>query len=282
MKSNTSKGFYVRSANGRDAFIPEEIIAQQKALEYLSERNFGDDEFHDLRISSLPLPTEAAVPRENFPRLDSSTLPPIPRPRTPFDILPTTSDEVLIAKANVELFLYTPAFLQHYWSANALPVGPLTPPLPKDIQLGYKAYWERVDTQHITGPQQFTRTETIKIGMSSTSMASLSGELGVNVNFLSGKLTETLTHSITTTQESDTAITYSVSVDKGTVMVWTLWQLVEVYALLDAQGNETTYSGTAPFQAWGPPGKVQFLFPATRVLNHVHEAWPDSVSFPAA
>jgi hypothetical protein len=88
MESNASRGFYVRSASGLGAFIPEETFAQQKALEYLSERNFGDEELHDLRVSPLPLPKEAAIPRDKLSRLvdDRSKLPPIPRPKTKFDI----------------------------------------------------------------------------------------------------------------------------------------------------------------------------------------------------
>jgi hypothetical protein len=79
--------------------------------------------------------------------------------------------------------------------------------------------------------------------------------------------------TITTTQETDVQTTYNFTVGSK-VRVWTCWSLVEVFVLLDAHGNETTYNGR-----WEVIGGAPAPFPANRFVNRTPTVYPDYIDF---
>jgi hypothetical protein len=85
---------------------------------------------------------------------------PVPKPMSKDDILPQNSNDIVIATGNAEFFLYA---FSSYWQISAF--NRFAPPLPPGLQLAYKMFWENVDSEHVAGPQTFSRTYMTKNGI---------------------------------------------------------------------------------------------------------------------
>jgi hypothetical protein len=201
----------------------------------LKENGFTEADLNGYRLSTIK-PEEVAP--ADVPTIRANPELPVPRPKSKNEVLPPKSAEILVKAASTDLFLYLPMD-GNYVRVGDFPCIPqsLVPPFPAGIQLGYKMYLENLDSEHLTGAITFTRQIVSKIGMSKTNGSTLSGELGVSIFGLSGKLSQTFTSSITTTQETDVTTTYNFSVPNSSIRVWTCWNLAEVFVLLDAKGN---------------------------------------------
>lgn len=212
-------------------------------------------------------------------------VPDVPKPRYPNDPLPDRSPDWLVATGNTDVYLFAAPWIDHasdsYWhSATRLPPGfTLSPQFPAGIQLGYKMFWERVGaSQILPGPQTFIKQVTHKAGMTQTESLYFSSEIGAGISGFSAKLSQNLGRSITISNETDVTTTYQIAVQEGKTTVWTLWQLVEVYTLIDGQGNDFSYDGRFEFRGpWGM--SVHAYFPTPRANHRTHQVVSDIASF---
>ena len=83
-------------------------------------------------------------------------------------------------------------------------------------------------------------------GMSQTDSESYSSELGVSLDGLGGKLSTTFSTSITIEASQTDTNTYSINIPEGQTAVYTIWQLIASFQVLDANGFPCKYSGVWP------------------------------------
>jgi hypothetical protein len=196
---------------------------------------------------------------------------PVPRPKTPDDVLPKNSDDKLISSNG-----FTPCVLlsmqKYYVSAASIN---LDPPFPQNCRMDYRLYWVNEYSETITGPVSYDKTLKTTRGQSVTDTEQLSAEFGVKVGDLSGKLSETITHSVTITNQTESDDTYHLSVPAAKIAVWTLWHLAEAFVIVDQNGYPLSYSGSTP------RGLVNqsVTLPQNRFVNLRTDYRPDMVWF---
>jgi hypothetical protein len=229
----------------------------------LSKYGFTTEELKNLILSptklNVPPPsTEVAsgMATVTMAALDSSSYPPVPKPENKDDFPPQKSSEMLVSTHDIAPFIYfwgdkgesqgnyVPAVSNEYFT---------TPPFPVPSKILYKRYWLNTGSYKLVGPQHFSKALTTKQGMSQTESSTMSAEIGVELKGLSAKLSETLTTSITITEERSVTETYDFEVKAGTTVVYTLWQLIEEFALVDSANYPIEWQGK-----WGP--KSLFIF----------------------
>ena len=203
---------------------------------------------------------------------------PVPKPTTKDDVGMGKSAELPISTSPIGVSVYGPS--GYIDVTRALHAGEgfyFQPAFPTGLQLAYRLQWDPVATRLLSPGQTYTYSETQKVGISTTDSNALSGELGVSVMGLSGKLTNTTSHSIMLTEERDVVETYTLTLPENKAAVWTLWQLLELFVIVDAHGNEASYSGTIS-KALGPIFDWPVVLAPTRVIHRsiIH---PDKVLF---
>lgn len=228
---------------------------------------------------------------DDYPRL------PVPKPKTKFDILPQMSNVITLVQVDAQ------PFVTCYALGNPPPPGifpgkfaaygpggfpfpgdlgfHLDPAFPIGAKLAYNIYWSLQKSYTLTGPQNFSDEIDYTQGAAETDTTTMSAELGVDVKYLSAKLTETVSRSVSVTTETTEKRITSTTVDKGIVRVWTVWQLVETYQLLASDGTPLpAYSGFV----YGSPlfGKASdAIFPGGELVNKTPIIFEDATDFPA-
>lgn len=240
-----SMKIYVKTLNGDTHTVDVESMADiGNVRKYLEKKGVSIAEKKPLIISYNEFKPERA--------LLGTPLPPVPKPQNRDDLPPQTSEKILVASnPNEKLYIYAPN-RQQYITVEALKryvddhpdVPNVIAPLLPTYTLAYKRYWNRIDFQKIPGPQTFEYTKETTEGMSQTDEDTFSAELGVSVSGLSGKLSETFSHSITVSTSTSVRHTYHIEVPAGKEGLWILWQLIEEVVAVDASGKQIQYHGT--------------------------------------
>jgi hypothetical protein len=193
----------------------------------------------------IPLVSQAEL--EAGATADGTPLPTIPIPASPGDLPPDVSPPIVIGTTEEQLMYYWD------WDHGNVQIWIPGPPAPQQIPghgmtdsfygpfptytLTHRRYWTQVDYQQVSGAGHYTRSETTTEGMSSTESSSISAELGVGVDGLSAKLSATFEQSITVSQESTVTNSWAVTGTAGQTTIWILWQLIDEFVALDANGN---------------------------------------------
>ena len=207
--------------------------------------------------------------------LEPSLYPPIPEPQHRDDQPPEASAELLLSANPVEqLFVETSEgkYLPTSGKYKGLPVR-VEPPFPAAAKLAYKRFWKNTFTIRIANEHNFTRTVQTQEGMSEVDTTTLSSKLGLTGGpaalKLSAELSKTTAHTVTITENRQVTETYNFSIDEGKVAIYTLWQLVEVFALVDENNNPIDWSGKVVLKLpMTGDMKINAKFPPDRHTNH--------------
>ncbi len=207
---------------------------------------------------------------------------PVPKPKNVSDILPDSSDSVVIGKGDVTPCLLVENTTPTPWVSLDLlrsPINVLTPDFPPGVQMECSARWVLKRSFVLVGPKDFSQEITHTYGTSQTDSSTLSAELNVGVAGLSAKLGATLSHSVTITDSTTEQLTSKTTVPSGITRIFAIWQLVETYSFVDAGGVPFTYSGQ-----WFPGG-VMFgnwaKLPLTAIENLTSRIYEDETDFPS-
>jgi hypothetical protein len=161
-------------------------------------------------------------------------------------------------------------------------------PFP-DYTLTYRIYWQQLDLQRLGPGAVYSYSDSVTVGMSSTTKESLSAELGVAGGGLSAKLSATFEQSITISTEKTILRQWSEPgiPDKNTV--WILWQLVE--EVVGLNNSDGTIVGGWPYGTCGCNLTLMPILggwngdtsiPTPQALQPVHEYSLIPTSFPVA
>jgi hypothetical protein len=254
-KNPTEKlNIFALAANGKSHSFEVSVIPDMNFVEesdaILLKHGFTVDELDNVILSPTELekipPGTAEVARVTIPSvelLESSDYPPIPKPKNKDDYPPQQSSEKLVSTHDIRLFIW----IKTKHGRKYLPVESyrkhLLPPFPVQPKIVHKLYWMNTGIDKLIGPQHFSKAITTKRGMSKTNSATLSAQLGVAAKMLSAKLSQTLSSSITITEEESVTESYSIEVKDGSTVIYTLWQLIEKFALVDNAGNPIEWKG---------------------------------------
>ena len=205
--------------NGYDEF-DNKLIITEKPLENWLQKGV---------LSPIPQTTEES----NIP------IPPIPKPKSLKDLPPDESNKQIVSSnpiSDLNLVLNGRGFI----SSNDPYIEPA---FPTNIHLQFSTYWKQVGTVVIVGEQVYTKGISYTNGMSTTNSETLSAEVGVAYGALSAKLTATVGHSVTISNETTITDSYKISVAEGTTTVYVLWQLVEEFLFVDSNDKPINWSG---------------------------------------
>lgn len=211
--------------------------------------------------------------------LEQTFYPPIPEPQHKDDFTPEKSIELLVASNPVDqLFVQSSKGIIFPTSGEfrGLDIR-IDPPFPATAKLAYRRYWQNTFNTRISSGLNFTRAIETQEGMSETDTTSLSAKLGLGPGVpiealqvkLSVELSATTSHAVTITESRKVTETYSFSVEEGKVAMYTLWQLIEVFALVDDNDNPIDWSGEVvlDFPLIGD-FEIDATFPPDRHTNH--------------
>ncbi|MDO3382383.1 hypothetical protein [Gilvimarinus algae] len=282
------------SANGKTGSIAlplnSDVNILSEAQSQLKALGFTQTEMNGMILSPTKLDPAAIAdtPTEKVQLLTTEELkgpdfPPVPKPANQDEFPPNTSTSVLVSTSDSNFFIY-------FWGDDGEDHGSYAPanqdtytdpqfPLQSKIQ--YKRYWLNTGSYKIIGKQQFSKSIATTQGMSTTDTQTFSAELGVAVNGLSAKLSESTSTSITISEQKTVTETYSFEVPEGKVCVYTLWQLIEEFALTDQAGNEIVWRGNYLPLKNPPPFIPKFpaKFPQNLFTNNSARYVSDPVMF---
>ena len=277
--------------------VKEELDFIGESHVILSKEGFTTEELKGLILS----PTEPEPELGELPSVVAGTsrvrtidvkalepdliYPPIPKPRSKDEFPPEKSSEVLVNANNVDLFVYYwgdkgynhGAYAPVVWTTSKGSVNATNPAFPR-AKIAYKRYWQNTGSHTLIGPQNFSKEFSTTVGMSNTNSTTLSAELGVELKGLSTKLSKSTTTSITISEEKKITETYSIEVAKRKICIYTLWQLIEVFVLVDVDDKPIEWKGK-----WGFPPFVVFpaVFPENRFSHNCIKKVSDTVWFDA-
>jgi hypothetical protein len=284
-KSGKRHSFQIPVKEGLD------LLGESHAI--LSKEGFTTEELKDLILSPTELeelPSVVAgtsrVRALSVKALESdSSYPPIPKPRSKDEFPPQKSSEVIVNTNNIDLFVYCwgnkgfyhGAYMPLFYPSIKGPVYTTYPLFPL-AKIAYKRYWLNTGSHTLIGPQNFSKAFTTTVGMSNTNSTTLSAELGVEVKGLSAKLSKSTTTSITISEEKSITETYSIEVEKRKICVYTLWQLIEVFVLVDVDDKPIGWKGV-----WGYPPfmGIPAVFPENQFSHNCIIKVSDTVWFDA-
>ena len=239
-----------------------DLIGESHAI--LSKHGFTYDELENIILSPTELKEVPPVTVEtahgavaSVDVLQPDSLPPIPKPANKDALMPEKSIEILVSTHGIELSVcvgkdtYIPAVHEFFRGE---------PPFPASTKVAYKRYWINTGSYTLNGPQHFEQSITTSQGMSKTKSLTMSAELGVAWQGLSAKISATTSTSISITEEKSVTEKYSFDVKSGTTVVYTLWQLVEEFVMMDNAGNPIDWTGQWIFQR--RPGSGKLVGPA--------------------
>jgi hypothetical protein len=122
------------------------------------------------------------------------------------------------------------------------PFGYFNPYLQEIPLIQRVVYWKRLICTTVEYPNDFTQTYTYTYGSSSTETTELAKNLTVTLGSdawasLSASLTETFSKSLTVSEESTDSKEFGCSSIQGKKIVFTVWQLVERYQIVNRDGT---------------------------------------------
>jgi hypothetical protein len=243
----------------------------------LRAQGFTDADLQHLMLSPKPFapprpPGVAAAP----PKPLALETFPVPRPKTPDDVMPKTSDDKVISSNWFFPWVRADLDDDYYFSGESDINGDLKPPLY--CKMDYRLFWVNEYSETLTGPVEYDKTVKVTKGQSETDTHQLSAEVGVKVGDLSAKLSETTTHSVTISSSVENDETFHLKVDAGKIAVWTLWHLAEAFVIVDAGGNPVKYSGDLALFGVGFV-TTSVTLPQNRFVNLRSDFRPDMVVF---
>jgi hypothetical protein len=211
--------------------------------------------------------------------IDQTFYPPIPEPKHKDDQPPETSTDMLVSANPVDQLFVQSSKGTYFPTSGKFKEFPvrIEPPFPATAKLAYRRFWQNTFTTRILNAQQFTRAiETVE-GMSETDATVLAGKLGLDITKkiseklslkLSGELSKTTSHSITISESRKVTETYNFGVEQGKVALYTLWQLIEVFALVDGNNNPLDWTGKVVLDASIADFRFNAKFPPDRHTNN--------------
>jgi len=203
--------------------------------------------------------------------------PPIPEPTSPTNFPPEVSEKLVVSTDPISTaqFLFAGSHWIPAWPHLPSGLSDPVPALPSYIALQFSTYWRQRCAAVVAGPQTYGKDVQYLTGMSTTNSTTISAELGVAVSGLSAKLTATTGHSVTI--ESQTSITdrYSIPVPSDVVTVYVLWELMEQFLFVDADGDPISYNGTVKFAVT----RLPLTFPNTPVVNNTNTVYSVPTDF---
>lgn len=213
-----------------------------------------------------------------------AAVPAPPKPQSFYDEVPEQSAPWIISQSPI----HDPTFLLDengraqwqppstiarwfYWIAR---------PLPSNLHLQYRAFWERKDevVRLSAGSGTYSYSQTHTHGTSTAQTSSLAAELGVSAYGVSAKLTETLSRTVTITDQYTKTHTFQTPVPQDKNFVWILWQLVEEFVFLDRDNNVVNYAVEALMLGGSGPRHWTVSLPVSK-LQHRKDVTLDITPF---
>jgi|GEM_PF-4402730 len=274
------KTIYAQTAKGNLVTLEADLFDSQAVYVALGQAGVAEEDRTGVMLSFTPF---AELPAQQARQNDASTNEvPIWKPVSIISIPPSRwpiEDIYVDSPTPIALFVKVNNNYVSLSSLKSSPVGTLTPNFPEDCTIRYGRYWKRVYTEIIANGIGYTRAVTTTAGSSVTDAQTLSAELGVSFQGLSAQLSSSLEHSVTVMQETTATNTYNISAPAGKTAVFTIWQLIERYTIVDAAKNPVTYSGAYEIRL--PLGKVRFPvdFPLNRLTNSADVFYADQTIF---
>jgi hypothetical protein len=182
-------------------------------------------------------------PKQRLPEFPSALtdLPIVPIPANKNDLPPLRSAYSKPVK-NVKPTRYNVHIGDNKY-VNPYLIGWEPKPAIPYYDLHYRHVWMRTNVQRIPGPQSFEYSVTTTEGISETTSIAISGQLGVEIKFLSASLSVTFERDITVSREHSITTSYRIDVPAGKFGVWIHWQLVQEFAAVGRDNKLVEWSG---------------------------------------
>jgi hypothetical protein len=123
------------------------------------------------------------------------------------------------------------------------------PGLQSAPRIQYARYWQKIFSTSIQYPTTYRQSHTYTEGTSETTGQSFAYTVGVSASGwgmgLSAEFTKTFSHQITISSESSVTKEFTVQSVSGKTIVFTAWQLVDLFRIVDGNGYDYQDSGFA-------------------------------------
>lgn len=144
------------------------------------------------------------------------------------------------------------------------------PGLPSSPHIQYLRFWKKLFSTKIEHPSTYTETHTWTEGTSETHGETMAYSIGVEAEIweigLSAEFSQTFSHDITISSEYTVEKEFSASSIDGKTIVFTVWELLEGFRIVNADG-------TSPYD----DGEFHILLPV--VENGTSEIYQSVVHF---
>jgi hypothetical protein len=268
---------YGLTQSGRRLTLSADITDPSSLESALTQAGVSLVDQRNVLLSSsefAPLPLEdASTQAQAAARLQQVSVQiPVWTPQTPTDIPPARWPETNVLMApTVTIGAFVKigtGFLSVDDAVKMFPNSYFSPAFPTPVQIMYGAYWQRVYTQVLSGQGNYKRMIATTHGVSTTDSQTLGAELGVSGMGLSAKLSATFSTAVTITDQTTTTDEYDISCAANQTVIFTLWQLVEVYTLVDAAGKPISYNGNLMYPSpIGGTFQIPCSFPLNTLTN---------------
>lgn len=183
-------------------------------------------------------------------------LPPKPKPASPFDNVPEVSEYIVNSFASLKeinedqgrycmlrlgggdpppflnLFDYRKDWFQDPARYDEVYSG--------RIGLGYALQWKKIDRQTVSPGLEYSRTTTIKEGMSESQSLTITATVGASGFGVSASLSIAFNRTISINREQTASETFRLTGIEGKELVFVLWQLTELFLFL-RKNDDGTY-----------------------------------------
>ena len=272
----------VVTGESRPLNVEGETVAEcyQKAMELSGDQVssqpivISEHPFDARQATASDTPQSAATVLASAAELAALNLPTpaIPKPTSPTD-LPPESSATLVVSVNPTSDLYVLGGSGAWYPVSSLPSA--VTPFPSPVYAQFSTYWKQIGSAVITGPQTYTKSVAYTTGMSTTDSTTLSAEFGISYGALSAKLSATIGHSVTTSQQTTVTDSYQISVQAGTTSVYVLWQLMGEIIFLGPDMTPIEWS----FKTSIGIGQISFTFPNSGRISQINTVYSDQTAF---